>query len=140
MTQEDVKHWFDALSEGNVTPLTDRLTGDCVLEFPGSTFGGEFRGSRRVRVFLRQNQRLFDGGLRFTLHWVMVTDAAAVAQWTNAGRTKQGSPYANRGVTIFRRRGEKIERIEDYLDTEILARTWPGRGHSEPADDAPEPA
>ena len=106
-------------------PLVERLTDDCVLEFPGSVFGATVEGPRKIKVFLRQNQRLFEGGLAFTIHWAAVMGDKAVAQWTNAGRTKTGTDYANRGVTVFTLDGERITRIEDYLDTETLAETWP---------------
>lgn len=125
MTEADIRGCFDALGRGDVEPLTSRLTEGCELEFPGSVFGGTQRGSRRIKVFLKQNQRLFRDGLVFTVHWAAVVGDRAVAQWTNAGTTRDGRPYANRGVTVFHLRGERIARIEDYLDTERLAETWP---------------
>ena len=75
-------------------------------------------------VFLRANQRLFTGGLRFHLSWVGVVEDRAVAQWTNEGTTREGVPYANRGVTVFRLSRDKIVEIQDYLDTETIAETW----------------
>jgi ketosteroid isomerase-like protein len=129
MTADDVKAFFEDLSRGDVIALEPRLAEDVVLEFPGSRFGGKQEGRRRVVVFLKQNQRLFQGGLLFDVHWAGIADDRAVAQWTNAGITKDGTPYANRGVTVFTVRqgaeGERIVRIEDYLDTERLAATWP---------------
>ena len=76
-------------------------------------------------VFLRQNQRLFKDGLKFTVHWVGLSGDRAVAQWTNAGTTRTGKAYANRGVTIFRVENDKIVEIQDHLDTELLTETWP---------------
>jgi ketosteroid isomerase-like protein len=129
MTADDVKAFFEDLSRGDVSALEPRLAEDVVLEFPGSRFGGKQEGRRRVVVFLKQNQRLFEGGLLFDVRWAGVVGDRAVAQWTNAGITKDGTPYANRGVTVFTVRtgpeGERIVRIEDYLDTERLAATWP---------------
>jgi ketosteroid isomerase-like protein len=78
-----------------------------------------------VTVFLRQNQRLFQGGLRFAVSWAGVCGDRAVAQWTNEGVTRDGKNYANRGVTVFRLDGGKIAEIQDYLDTEAIASTWP---------------
>ena len=76
-------------------------------------------------VFLRQNQRLFDGGLHFDVSWAGSSGDRVVAQWTNAGRTKDGRDYANRGVTVFTIGEGRIVRIEDYLDTARLEETWP---------------
>jgi ketosteroid isomerase-like protein len=129
MSPDDVRAFFAALSRGDVSALEAHLAEDVALEFPGSRFGGLQAGRRRVLVFLKQNQRLFEGGLTFTVHWAGVSGDRAVAQWTNAGTTREGTAYANRGVTVFTLKagmgGEQIVRIEDYLDTERLAATWP---------------
>ncbi len=129
MTADDVRSFFAALSRGDVDALEPLLAEDVVLEFPGERFGGVHEGRRRVLVFLRQNQRLFRGGLAFEVRWVGVTDGRAVVQWTNAGTTREGHPYGNRGVTVFHLRpgpdGVRVARIEDYLDTERLSATWP---------------
>ncbi len=124
MTEDDIRGWFEALSNGDVTQTANHLADDCVLEFPGRMFGGRHEGKRKIVIFVRQNQRLFRDGLRFTVHWAGVLGDRVVAQWTNAGTTKTGIDYANRGVTIFRLEGEKICEIQDYLDTERIAETW----------------
>lgn len=125
MTADDVRSFFEALSAGAFERLEGRLAEDVALEFPGQRFGGRFEGRRRVMVFLRQNQRLFRGGLRFHVHWAGVAGDRAVAQWTNEGTTRDGRAYTNRGVTIFRIAGGKVVEIQDYLDTERLSQTWP---------------
>ena len=107
--------------------LAALLAEDVVLEFPGERFGGRFAGRRRVMVFLRQNQRLFRDGLHFDLRWVGACGDRVVVEWTNRGVTREGKEYANRGATVFVLRGERVAEIHDYLDTEILARTWPRR-------------
>jgi len=129
MCADDVRAFFDDLAAGRYEALEDRLAEDVVFEFPGRRFGGRFEGRRRVLGFLRANQRLFSGGLRFTVHWAGMLGDRAVAQWTNAGTTRAGTSYANRGVTVFRLSGERIVEIQDYLDTERIAETWkePGR-------------
>ena len=127
MIEEDIRGCFDALSRGDVEPLVGWLADDCQLEFPGSVFGGTHQGARRIKVFLKQNQRLFEDRIVFTVHWAAVAGDRAIAQWTNAGTTRSGIDYSNRGVTIFHldRDGQRVTRIEDYLDTEALAETWP---------------
>src|SRR5688572_2367593 len=125
MTPQDVVDFYEALSRGETDALGSRLAEEVVLEFPGSRFGGRFEGRRKVLLFLRQNQRLFQDGLRFTVPWCAVVGDRAVAQWTNAGTTREGAAYANRGVTVFRLVDGRIVEIQDYLDTERLAATWP---------------
>ncbi len=124
MTDDDIRTFFEALSTSDVRLMADCLTDDCVLEFPGRAFGGRHEGKRKIVIFLRQNNRLFREGLRFTVHWAGVIGDRGVAQWTNAGTTKTGIDYANRGVTIFRFEGEQIREIQDYLDTERIGETW----------------
>ena len=125
MTVDEVKAFFDSLSRADMDPITEQLAEDVVLEFPGRRFGGRFAGKRKVSIFLKRNQRMFRDGLRFTVHWAGVDGDRAVAQWTNAGVTKEGHDYSNRGVTVFRLEGERIAEIQDYLDTERLSETWP---------------
>ncbi len=125
MTADDIRAFFDALGRGDVGSLAETLDEEVVLEFPGRRFGGRFEGRRRVMVFLRQNQRMFRGGLAFRVEWAGVLGARAVAQWTHEGVTRDGRSYANRGVTVFRTRNDRIAEIRDYLDTERLSETWP---------------
>ncbi len=122
----DVRSFFEALHAGQLDRIEASLAEDVLLEFPGRRFGGRFEGRRRVLVFLKQNQRLFHGGLRFHVHWVGTCGDRAVAQWTNEGRTRDGRDYTNRGATIFRIADGRIVEIQDYLDTERIAEFWPG--------------
>lgn len=125
MTPDDVRAFFDALQRGDFGSIEQRLDERVELEFPGRRFGGRFEGRRRVLVFLKSNQRLFRDGLRFAVSWTGVAGDHAVARWTNAGTTRDGRPYTNRGVTLFRLHEGRIVEIQDYLDTERIAETWP---------------
>lgn len=125
MREEDVRSFFDQVYAGEWDRIEERLDEDAVLDFAGRRFGGRFMGRRKVLVFLKQNQRLFKDGLKFTVHWAGMSGDRAVAQWTNEGTTRSGKPYSNRGVTVFRTAGGKIVEIQDYLDTEMIAATWP---------------
>lgn len=129
MSPDDIRSFFAALSRGDMQALEPRLAEDVALEFPGARFGGVQEGRRRVLVFFKQNQRMFQNGLVFDVQWAGVLGDRAVAQWTNAGTTREGKPYANRGVTVFHLRstptGPVVSRIQDYLDTERLSETWP---------------
>lgn len=126
MSPDETRAFFRALGEGRVADLEPRLAEDVVLEFPGSRFGGRVAGRRRVLVFLRQNQRLFEGGLGFEVSWAGRDGDRVVAQWTNAGTTKEGRAYENRGCTVFRLDADdRVVEIQDYLDTERLQETWP---------------
>ena len=125
MDAEDIRTAFAAWGRGDVGPFADLLADDVVLEFPGSRFGGRFEGKRKVTVFLKRNQRMFDGGLAFDVSWVGLHGDKAVAQWTNRGTTREGVAYANRGVTVFTLASDRVVEIQDYLDTQRLAETWP---------------
>ncbi len=125
VTEGDVRAFFDLLEQGEWDRLAGLLAEDVVLEFPGERFGGRFAGRRRVMVFLRQNQRLFRGGLHFEFRWVGASGDRVVVEWTNRGVTRTGKDYANRGATVFVLRDGLVAEIHDYLDTAILERTWP---------------
>ncbi len=126
-TETEVRAFFDLLERGEWDRLASLLAEDVVLEFPGDRFGGRFTGRRRVMVFLRQNQRLFRGGLHFDPRWVGACGDRVVVEWTNRGVTREGKEYGNRGVTVFVLRDGRVAEIHDYLDTALLERTWPRR-------------
>ncbi len=128
MNTADLHDFFLALGAGDFERVASWLCEDVVLEFPGRRFGGTFSGRRAVTVFMRQNQRLFRGGLKFQVHWAGIVDDRGVVQWTNTGVTRAGGEYGNRGVTVFRFAEGKIALIQDYLDTETLSLTWPAAG------------
>jgi ketosteroid isomerase-like protein len=125
LDEKEVRGFFDALHAGHFDRIEESLAEDVVFEFPGRRFGGRFEGRRKVMVFLKRNQRLFEGGLRFEIHWACVCGHRAIAQWTNQGRTRDGRDYTNRGVTIFRIESGRIAEIQDYLDTERISEFWP---------------
>jgi ketosteroid isomerase-like protein len=123
---EAIRGFFEHLNRSEFDPLEQALREDVVFTFPGRRFGGRYEGRRRAMLFLRANQRLFRDGLRFTVHWAARCGDRAVAQWTNAGTTREGSAYANRGATVFRLDEDgRIAEIDDYLDTEAVAEAWP---------------
>jgi len=128
MDANDLRRFFDALGQGDFGTVEGCLHEDVALEFPGRRFGGRLVGRRRVAVFLRQNQRLFRGGLRFEVHWAAALGDRGVVQWTNSGTTRDGRGYVNRGVTVFRFAEGSVVEIQDYLDTERLSETWPRSG------------
>lgn len=125
MTEETVRSFFAALQTSDFEAMAKLLHEEVSLHFPGERFGGEFTGRRRVLVFLKQNQRLFRGGLNFDVSWAAVIGDRAVACWTNSGTTRTGDRYSNRGTTVFRHDGSHFTEIHDYLDTERIAETWP---------------
>lgn len=121
-----LRSFFSHINDGDFDAIGEMLADDVVFEFPGRRFGTKAEGQRRVLVFLKQLQRLFDGGLEFTVHWAGMSGDRGVVQWTNSGRTKAGVDYGNRGVTVFTVVADQVARIEDYVDTELIAETWPG--------------
>ena len=125
MTEAELRAAFEGLGTGDFDPFLAHLAEDVVFEFPGRRFGARVEGKRKVAIFLKRNQRLFEEGLVFTVHWAAALGDRAVVQWTNAGRTRGGIDYANRGVTIFRYQDGRVVEIQDYLDTERLSETWP---------------
>jgi ketosteroid isomerase-like protein len=125
MTEERLRAFFAAVSASDWETVEAALADDVSFEFPGRRFGSLVEGKRKVLVFLKRNQRMFREGLRFDVQWAGVLGDRGVAQWTNEGITREGEPYANRGVTLFTFRDGLAVEIRDYLDTERIADTWP---------------
>jgi len=128
MTEQDVRDLFDALSRGDLEAAGRHLHENATLLFPGRRFGGRFEGRRRVLAFFRANRRLFREPLRFDLDWVAPCGERFVAAWTNSATTRDGRPYANRGVTVVSVAHGRVIELDDHLDTERMAETWPAAG------------
>lgn len=99
---------------------------DCVLDFPGSSFGGTTRGREAILQLFRGIQQNMNGTLAFHCRWAMVDGDMAAVHWFTSGKPAHGGDYRNRGVAWFRLDSGLMIEFQDFLDTEIVAAFWPG--------------
>ncbi|MEK6795039.1 MAG: nuclear transport factor 2 family protein [Spirochaetota bacterium] len=108
---------FSSMNSRDLSSLEAHLAENAVFDFPGTAL---VEGRRRIAVFLRMLFRKYPK-LSFTIDDIIVDGTDAVAVWHNEGVHADGSPYANRGVTLIRTDGSAITFISDYFkDTSFI--------------------
>jgi ketosteroid isomerase-like protein len=109
--------FFDAMNERDFTDLDRHLAPDVAFDFPGA---GDINGSRRMLLFLKVLFRKY-ARLMFTVQEVLADGERACVVWTNEGKTAEGEPYCNSGVTVMHFSGGRIVALSDYFkDTSFI--------------------
>lgn len=107
--------FFGAVSKRDLDALGELLDADTVFLFPKTD---ALRGAERIQRFFRVLFHRYPR-LDFELLDTVIEGDRAAAHWRNAGEARDGSPYANEGVTWFRFEGGRLVLISDFFkDTE----------------------
>lgn len=138
VTGDDLKAFYNAFSGSDFDFMERMLHPDCVLGFPGSSFGGKTVGRKAIMNLFKGIQQIMDGTLRFEVDWAEVVGDRGVVQFYTFGIPPQGGRYQNRGAAIYRFSDGMIIDFQDYLDTEIIQAFWPNGQPSEPPDNIEE--
>jgi len=102
---------FDAMNKRDFSEIQNSISENLIFDFPGA---GRIDGAKRVVLFLTALLRKYSV-LQFNVSEVFVEGDRACAIWTNQGESKDGKPYANKGVTIFQFTDNKIGSMSDYF-------------------------
>jgi ketosteroid isomerase-like protein len=112
MTQKEIAVGiFHAINKRDFTEFAEYITEDLVFDFPGVD---PIQGSKRVILFFNILFRKYKS-LSFNVMDAMVDDEKACVKWNNSGELKDGTPYANNGVTWFQFSHGKISHMSDYF-------------------------
>ena len=136
-TEDAIRAFYDAFSASDFDAMGAMLHPACVLEFPGSSFGGRVEGRETTLELFRGVQAGFGGSLRFhhcyAMHQPHASAGDLIAEhWYTTGRTVAGGAYLNRGVAWLRLEEGLVRDFLDFFDTEIVAAFFPG---GQPATD-----
>jgi ketosteroid isomerase-like protein len=137
LSEDAIRTFYDAFSASDFHTMAAMMHPDCVLEFPGSSFGGRVQGRDHIIALFRGVQAGFGGSLRFhhrfAIHQPKASAGDQIAEhWYTTGRTASGGAYMNRGVAWFRLEDGLIRDFLDFFDTEIVGAFFPG---GQPATD-----
>lgn len=136
-SEEAIGAFCDAFSASEFEFMGGMPQADCVLEFPGGSFGGRVEGRETNLELFRNVQAGFGGSLRFqnccAMHQSRASAGEQIAEhWYTTGRTVTGGAYLNRGVDWFRLENGLVRDFLDFFDTEIVAAFLPS---GQPATD-----
>ena len=130
-----VQSFFDAGNRGDFDSCFAMIADDIVWTNIGSTcFSGTYRGKDQVMSELIGP--LFGqlkAGIHSTVENLIAEGDIVVAQSTGAAETHDGRPYNNTYCQVIRLRDGQIVEVKEYLDTELVARTF---GQQEQPDEA----
>lgn len=130
-SEDAIRAFYDAFSAGDFDTMAAMMHPECVLEFPGSSFGGRVEGRDNIMALFRGVQAGFGGSLRFHHRYAMHQPQTSAgdqiaAHWYTTGRTAAGGAYMNRGAAWFRLESGLIREFLDFFDTEIVGAFFPG--------------
>ncbi len=113
---------FASLSEGDWRSAVEDVADDVHHIFPGdNALGGERHSREALERWFERLYRLIPE-IEFEVTDVAVRgwpwDTAVSIQWTDQGRTADGTPYENEGAHWVRLRWGRATEIHAYLDTE----------------------
>ncbi len=118
---------YEKLNRGDLDGFLELWDQDAVFTFPGTNIlGGVYRGKAEIQRFFWLLRQVIVG-LRFDINQVLVNGEYIAMEWEDSGRTIQGEPFNNQGVTIMRLRDGRLVEARDYLDTEKLKAFSMGR-------------
>ena len=122
-TERLVREYFEKMGSGDARGALALLADDATYEVMGTTpISGSATGRREIidRVFLPFTSKLKDGRIRLNLDEVIAQGdrAAVVAHSEATGET--GLPYNNKYVFIFRTTEDRIQSLQEYLDTALV--------------------
>ena len=102
---------FDAMNNNNLGSMEPNVNESVIFDFPGS---GRIEGAKRVILFLTVLLRKYKS-LTFDVQEIITEGERACAIWSNKGELKDGTPYANQGITLFYFTDKKIQFMSDYF-------------------------
>ena len=111
---------FAAINAGSWEEVIDSFDDEGALIFPGSSpLSGNHQGRERIKKYFRR-MNIAVPDLHFQILEFAESEKLIVLEWKNGGKTRNGLPYENKGVTILEFKGDKVLQLRDYLDTEKL--------------------
>ena len=106
--------FLDVLATRDADAVLARMTDD-----PGwAFFAQQFPGAEGVRSIVRASSELYqEGSHQRTIHAVYADGETVIVKTSLRAKTFRGEDYENLYVMIVHFSGEKIELVEEFMDT-----------------------
>jgi uncharacterized protein len=118
-----IRHLYTEVGAGRAGPLVDHLADDVEWTIIGSTpLSGVYRGRDEVvaRLFGGLRARL-SGPVQFSFDRFITDGDRVVMEAHGHALTRDGRTYDNRYCVIFDVIEGRLQRIIDYVDTELVS-------------------
>ena len=110
-----IKKLVEAFNTGNIKLLDEAFTKDATYTFYGTT---RLAGVNKALTWIPDAARTaFPEGIKFDIKQIIVEGDFGCVQWEDFA-TKGGRKYHNYGVFFVQFKGEKIQKLWEYIDYE----------------------
>lgn len=120
-TRRVIDSLYDAYLAGDGDGMLALMSDDIELRFLGQV---DLRGIDKARAFFA-----FSGGLLedldFLIERKIVDGEWAAVTWSEAARTREGAPWENHGVDVFRVQDGRITVLHENNDVRLVHRHFP---------------
>lgn len=115
-----VKTFFDALNAGDVDSIVAAYTDDGCVETMGSTLISGCFTRDQIAATAGAIYDVFPQGLHFTITGMTAEGDRVAVEAESEGEHVSGQTYANQYHFLFELRDGKLQRLREYMDTELV--------------------
>lgn len=121
-----VKAAFEAISNGDINTLLEKLADDVTWTFFGShRFAGTLKGKDELMNGLfAVVADVLEGGVEVELLSVIGDGDYVAVEAKGKARSKSGVDYNNDYCYVFELRDGRIQHVREYLDSELVTRVF----------------
>lgn len=130
MSAEDnkqlIQDMFAELSKGNAEAFLGNMADDVEFTLIGSTkYSGTFNGKKElIEKLLTPLSTQLESGITITPSNFIADGDFVAMQAKGKSTTKSGKPYDNTYCQVFQVVNGKVQRVTEYLDTELVTEAF----------------
>ena len=115
-----ITNFFNAMSEGDSDAIINAYHPEGRVETMGNTLISGSRGLDEIKSFAPAVLESFPNKLRFTIKNITAENNRVAVEAESNGEHISGKHYNNHYHFLFELKDEKIYRLKEYMDTELV--------------------
>ena len=119
-TKKFIQSFFEAMSEGDTDAIVNAYHPEGRVETMGNTLISGSRGLDEIKSFAPAVLESFPNKLKFTIKNITTEDNRVAVEAESTGEHVSGQHYNNQYHFLFELKDEKIYRLKEYMDTELV--------------------
>jgi len=129
-----MQHIFAEMAKGNIDPFVDAMADDMRWTWMGSgNLSHTFQGKESVvNELLASVKETLKPPYQVIPHRFIADGNFVVVEHTGKNTTHEGQPYNNKYCWICRFSDGKLHELREYMDTELVTRTFDMDNTQEP--------
>ena len=131
IAKRKVRSAFESLNKRDLRKFMANWAEDCIFIYPGSaSVSGKWEGKKAVEQWFQKMMDQFPK-FKFTLKNILVQNIFALGgtnviavEWALTLTNREERDFHNNGISVIHVKGGKAVLVVDYMDTEVLKRSW----------------